>query len=88
MLEQAAKVGLSFATNKSELVHCLPESSRNKTMPLDILPTLMIENRTKSFTIQPTRTIKQLGVIIDGSLNLCQACCIKMNAKSRTTPFP
>jgi hypothetical protein len=68
-LEHAAKAGLSFATNKSELIHCLPESSRNKTKPLDILPTLTIENRTKLFTVQPTRTIKQLGVIIDESLN-------------------
>jgi hypothetical protein len=68
-LEQAAKVGLSFATNKSEVVYCLPESSRNKTKPLDILPTLTIESRTNSFTVQPTRTIKQLGVIIDESLN-------------------
>jgi hypothetical protein len=68
-LEQAAKVGLSFATNKSELVHCLPESSRSKMKPLDILPTLTIENRTKSFTAQPTKTIKRLGVIINESLN-------------------
>jgi hypothetical protein len=68
-LEQAAKVELSFATNKSELVNCLPESSRNKTKALDILPTLTIESRTKSSTVQPTRTIKQLGVIIDESLN-------------------
>jgi hypothetical protein len=33
-LNQAVKAGLSFAPNKSELVHCLPESSRNKTKPL------------------------------------------------------
>jgi hypothetical protein len=58
-----------FASNKSELVHCLQESRRNKTNPLDTLPTLMIESRAKSFNVQPTRTIKQLGVIIDESLN-------------------
>jgi hypothetical protein len=29
----------------------------------------MIENRTKSFNVQPTRAIEQLGVIIDESLN-------------------
>jgi hypothetical protein len=44
-------------------------STKCKTKTLDILRTLTIENRTKSFTIQPTRTIKQLGVIIDESLN-------------------
>jgi hypothetical protein len=68
-LNRTARVGLSFASNKSEPVHCLPESSRNKTRPLDTLPTLMIESGTKSFNVQPTRTIKQLGVIIDESLN-------------------
>jgi hypothetical protein len=68
-LNRAAKVGLSFVSNKSELVHCLPESSRNKTKHFGTLPTLMIESRAKSFNVQPTRAIKQLGVMIDESPN-------------------
>jgi hypothetical protein len=68
-LNRAGRVGLSFASNKSELIHCLPEISRKKTKPLDTLPTLMIESKSKSFNMILTRTIKQLGVIIDESLN-------------------
>jgi hypothetical protein len=56
-LNRAPKVGLSFASNKSELIHCLPESNRNKTKPLDALPTLMVASRTISFNVQSTKTI-------------------------------
>jgi hypothetical protein len=69
-LERAAIIGLNISTEKSELLHCIPNNSRAKTLDLDSHPPLEITIGNCSYTIKPARQIKQLGVNIDESLTL------------------
>jgi hypothetical protein len=69
-LERAAIIGLNFSSEKSELLHCIPNNSRAKTLDLDSHPLLEITIGNCSYTIKPARQIKQLGVSIDESLTL------------------
>jgi hypothetical protein len=90
-LTKAAHFGLSFSPHKSELLHCIPESSRLKSQNLDFHPPLRIETLSLSFTINPSRTIK-LGVIIDVSLmmnlSMRKTCCITRSSKPMSTSLP
>jgi ribonuclease HI len=61
-------LGLSFSPSKSELLHCLPRDSKAKAKDLCHHPPLTINDRT----IQPSRSIKYLGVHIDESLTFKQ----------------
>jgi ribonuclease HI len=57
-------LGLTFSPAKTELLYCLPGTSKNKNISLSSHPPLRIMNTT----ILPKRTIKYLGVYIDESL--------------------
>jgi len=64
-LTNGASIGLTFSPDKSELLHCLPSSSKHKQISLSSRPPPRIRNRT----IMPARHIKYLGVHIDESLS-------------------
>jgi len=63
-LRNGARLGLSFATPKTELLYCLPLTSKDKGKSLSSHPPLRILNTT----IPAKRLIKYLGVFIDESL--------------------
>jgi hypothetical protein len=58
-------LALQFAYGKSELLHCIPYSSKDKTIPLTSLPTVTVGNEE----VLPQRQVKYLGVYIDESLS-------------------
>jgi hypothetical protein len=58
-------LGLTFTHNKSELLYCLPLTSKHKNISLSSHPPLRILNTT----ITPKRQIKYLDVYIDESLS-------------------
>jgi len=63
-LENGVRLGLTFATSKTELLYCLPLTSKDKNKSLSSHPPLRILNTT----IPAKRQIKYLGVFIDESL--------------------
>jgi len=63
-LENGIHLGLTFATPKTELLYCLPLTSKDKNKRLSSHPPLQILNTT----IPTKRQIKYLGVFIDESL--------------------
>jgi hypothetical protein len=63
-LEHGAPLGLRFATSKTELLYCLPLTSKDKKKSLASYPPL----RVLGTTITAGRQIKYLGVFIDESL--------------------
>jgi ribonuclease HI len=63
-LERGAPIGLRFATSKTELLYCLPLTSKDKNKSLSSHPPL----RVLGDTISAGRQIKYLGVFIDESL--------------------
>jgi len=63
-LRNGARLGLSFATPKTELLYCLPLTSKDKGKSLLSHPPL----RILGTTIPAKRQIKYLGVFIDESL--------------------
>ena len=58
-------LGLTFAPSKSELLYCLPLTSKFKNISLSSHPPLRVMNTT----ITPKRQIKYLGVYIEESLS-------------------
>ena len=64
-LHRGLHLGLTFSPNKSELLYCLPLTSKNKNISLSSHPPLRVMNTT----ITPKRQIKYLGVYIDESLS-------------------
>jgi len=64
-LEKGAHLGLTFATSKTELLYCLPLTSKDKRQSLASHPPLRILNTT----ITAKRQIKYLGIFIDKSLS-------------------
>jgi ribonuclease HI len=64
-LHRGLHLGLTFTPNKSELLYCLPLTSKHKNISLSSHPPLRILNTT----ITPKRQIKYLGVYIDESLS-------------------
>jgi len=63
-LENGVHLGLTFAASKTELLYCLPLTSKDKNKSLSSHPPLRILNTT----IPAKRQIKYLGVFIDESL--------------------
>jgi len=63
--QKGAHLGLTFAPPKTELLYCLPLTSRDKNKSLASHPPLRIGNNT----ITPIRQIKYLSVFIDESLS-------------------
>jgi len=63
-LENGAHLGLTFATPKTELLYCLPLTSKDKNKSLSSHPPL----RVLGVTMLAERQIKYLGVFIDESL--------------------
>jgi ribonuclease HI len=63
-LESGVRLGLTFATSKTELLYGLPLTSKDKNLSLASHPPLRILNTT----ITAKREIKYLGVFIDESL--------------------
>ena len=63
-LKNGIRLGLTFATPKTELLYCLPLTSKDKNKSLSSHPPLRIFNTT----ILAKRQIKSLGVFIDESL--------------------
>jgi hypothetical protein len=70
-LNRAEGVGLKFAPDKSELIHCAAKGTHHDLSQEDIFPTLIIDN-TNGFEIRPSKQIKKLGVIIDSTLSFKQ----------------
>ena len=64
-LEKGAHLGLTFATSKTELLYCLPLTSKDKRQSLASHPPLRILNTT----ITAKQQIKYLGIFIDESLS-------------------
>jgi len=64
-LEKGAHLGLTFATSKTELLYCLPLTSKDKRQSLASHPPLRILNAT----ITAKRQINYLGIFIDESLS-------------------
>jgi len=64
-LQKGAHLGLTFAPLKTELLYCLPLTSRDKNKSLDSHPPYQIRNNT----IMPIRQSKYLGEFIDESLS-------------------
>ena len=60
-LENGVQLGLSFAVSKTELLYCLPLTSKDKNKSLSSHPPLRILNTT----IPAKRQIQYLGVFID-----------------------
>ena len=60
-LRNSLRLGLTFATPKTELLYCLPLNSKNKNKSLSSHPPLQMLNTT----ISAKRQIKYLGVFID-----------------------
>jgi ribonuclease HI len=63
-LKNGAQLGLTFATSKTELLYCLPLTSKDKNKSLSSHPPF----RVLGSTILAGRQIKYLGVFIDESL--------------------
>jgi ribonuclease HI len=63
-LDSGVRLGLTFATSKTELLYGLPLTSKDKNLSLASHSPLRILNTT----ITPKRQIKYLGVFIDESL--------------------
>jgi ribonuclease HI len=63
-IEKGERIGLRFSPGKSELIHCLPKTSRDKTKDLSKHHTLTINGND----IPPSRSLKYLGIHIDESL--------------------
>jgi hypothetical protein len=70
-LNRAEAVGLKFAADKSELIHCAAKGTHHDLSQEDIFPALVIDNANE-FEIRPSKQIKQLGVIIDSTLSFKQ----------------
>jgi len=64
-LQRGSCLGLTFAPPKTELLYCLPLTSKDNNKSLASHPPLQIGNNT----IMATRQIKYLGVFIDESLS-------------------
>jgi hypothetical protein len=62
---RAATIGLSFASDKSEVVHFSMATRRKSRFPEH----LTLTDKTLPRRIDPSRQIKLLGVIVDGTLN-------------------
>jgi len=63
-LENGTHLGLTFAMSKTDLLYCLPCTSRDKSKSLISYPRL----RVLGTTIPAKRQIRYLGVFIDESL--------------------
>jgi len=63
-LARGLHLGLTFSPSKTDLLYCLPPTSKDKSNSLSSLPPLRVMNTT----ITPKRHIKYLGVHIDESL--------------------
>jgi ribonuclease HI len=63
-LQRGSHLGLTYSPNKSDLLFLLPPTSDHRTRPLTINPTVKFNDTT----VQPSRSITYLGVIIDESL--------------------
>jgi len=64
-LSRGVHLGLTFTPPKTELLYCLPHTSKDKNRSCSTYPTPRINNNT----IAATRQIKYLGVHIDQSLS-------------------
>jgi hypothetical protein len=62
---RAAKIGLSFASDKSEVIHFSMATRRKSNFPGH----LTLTDKTLSRRIDPSQQIKLLGVIVDDTLN-------------------
>jgi hypothetical protein len=67
-IERGKHLGLRFSPPKSELLYCLPRSSKDKANDLSLHPPLIINDQP----IPPSRSIKYLGIHIDESLTFKQ----------------
>jgi hypothetical protein len=66
--DRGKHLSLRFSPPKSELLHCVPKLSKDKTKDLSHHPPLIINDQT----ISPSRSIKYLGIHIDESLTFKQ----------------
>jgi ribonuclease HI len=78
-IERGKHLGLCFSPPKSELLHCLPKYSKDKTKDLSHHPPLILNNKT----IPPSRSIKYLGIHID-ELLLFKQHAISAAAKGKS----
>jgi hypothetical protein len=67
-IERGKHLGLCFSPPKSELLHCHPNSSKNKAKDLSHHPPLIINDKT----IPPSCSIKYLGIHIAESVSFKQ----------------
>jgi ribonuclease HI len=67
-IERGKHLGLRFSPPKSELLYCHPNFSKSKAKDLSHHPPLILNDKT----IQPSRSIKYLGVHIDESVSFKQ----------------
>jgi hypothetical protein len=67
-IERGKHLGLRFSPPKTELLHCLPNTSRDKKKDRYTHPPLSINDKS----ITPSRSIKYLSIHIDESLNFKQ----------------
>jgi hypothetical protein len=67
-IDRGKHLGLCFSPPKSELLHCLPKLSKDKTKELSHHLPLIINDET----ISPSQSIKYLGIHIDESLSFKQ----------------
>jgi len=78
-LHRGLHLGLTFAPSKSELLYCLPLTSKFKNISLSSHPPLQVMNTT----ITPKRQIKYLGVYIDESLSFLHHASMAASQGSR-----
>jgi len=78
-LSRGLHLGLTFAPGKSELLYCLPLTSKSKNISLSAHPPLRILDNT----IPPKRHIKYLGVHIDESLSFLHHASMAASQGSR-----
>jgi ribonuclease HI len=78
-INKGKHLSLCFSPPKSELLHCLPKLSKDKTKDLSYHPPLIINDQT----IPPSWSIKYLSIHIDESLTLKQHA-ISVAAKGKS----